>query len=572
MTAACFGEGIYDEQPTEKCISNLLASQFRRLIIDLYWDALNRRWGLCPVQIPPAQANASSTDAPNASGRIKRDEHSQNEVRQSSDNSSTSATPVSSSTLLSTTTSSTGTAATVTSTSGAILVELGPYKCSTDLDLSSVVKLYSDYFQNTSNTLQGKLQFLDFSLHAAAPYSDPSAPAAAPSANELPVGNELVGAQFDTISRLIYTPEHLQDDRLNLNDSWFAFTPLSGYPIVQYFDVNVGPLQTLSTPNGWPNEYWMLVSRLLRLVLSWNRIDPQMQSYDFGSDSTTIFDVDALNVNRSVSINDDGSLTDGCWYDAAVTEIKQMNSSWSTLTLTQAGQNLSQDLVANLTACGISPILNSSYQNDDATNNIGPYQSFPNAAVFNWAAGEPRNVSNDSSPYQCALLDTTQSYQGYWRVENCQGKYRAACRIAGQPYLWQLSSSEVPFESTVSACDSNSTFDLPRTGLENTYLYNTILSSNQTSEDGSPISGVWVNFNSLDVQGCWVSTGPNGTCPYFPNNQTTQKRDVLIPTIGALIVLILTALTLLVKCNINRRNSRARRRGEGGWDYEGVPS
>jgi len=55
-----------------------------------------------------------------------------------------------------------------------------------------------------------------------------------------------------------------------------------------------------------------------------------------------------------------------------------------------------------------------------------------------------------------------------------------------------------------------------------------------------------------------------------PKNQ--QRREVLIPTIAAIIVLLLTALTLFVKCNVNRRMSRRRKRGEGGWDYEGVPS
>ena len=87
-----------------------------------------------------------------------------------------------------------------------------------------------------------------------------------------------------------------------------------------------------------------------------------------------------------------------------------------------------------------------------------------------------------------------------------------------------------------------------------------------------PPAGVWINFNSLNLQTCWVATGPNGTCPYYDDSRATQSRQVLVPTIAAIIVLILTALTLFVKCSANRRNSKNRRRGEGGWDYEGVPS
>ena len=36
--------------------------------------------------------------------------------------------------------------------------------------------------------------------------------------------------------------------------------------------------------------------------------------------------------------------------------------------------------------------------------------------------------------------------------------------------------------------------------------------------------GVFVDFNSLDYKDCWVSGGPNATCPY---KDTTSEADDL---------------------------------------------
>jgi hypothetical protein len=43
--------------------------------------------------------------------------------------------------------------------------------------------------------------------------------------------------------------------------------------------------------------------------------------------------------------------------------------------------------------------------------------------------------------------------------------------------------------------------------------------------------GVWVDFNSLNVEGCWTTGGPNATCPYSDTIQQAddlQKKIVLV--------------------------------------------
>jgi hypothetical protein len=217
--------------------------------------------------------------------------------------------------------------------------------------------------------------------------------------------------------------------------------------------------------------------------------------------------------------------------------------------------------------------------NTSADNNATSYISFSHSTVWNWAPGEPRNNSvsgsDDDYPqseFRCALMGLSHAYVEHWRVEYCPNKYRAACRIDNQPYEWVLSSNDVSFYDAPYSCPDDSTFSAPRTGVENHYLHHAVLSSRDRLGISEKAKGVWLNFNSLDTATCWVTTGPNGTCPYYVNEKAKQSRQVLVPTIGAIIVFVLTALTMFVKCNVNRRNSRSRRRGAGGWDYEGVPA
>ena len=50
----------------------------------------------------------------------------------------------------------------------------------------------------------------------------------------------------------------------------------------------------------------------------------------------------------------------------------------------------------------------------------------------------------------------------------------------------------------------------------------------------SDANGVWVDLNSLDVQGCWTTGGPNATCPYSDSLATEddlKKRVVLVSPI-----------------------------------------
>jgi len=82
-------------------------------------------------------------------------------------------------------------------------------------------------------------------------------------------------------------------------------------------------------------------------------------------------------------------------------------------------------------------------------------------------------------------------------------------------------------------------------------------------------------LTKMSLQGCWVSGGANATCLY--NDTERDTKTVLVPSIVAVIILIIFGLFLFVKlANYRIEKNRKKRRKEwkkfAGNDYEGVPS
>ena len=196
------------------------------------------------------------------------------------------------------------------------------------------------------------------------------------------------------------------------------------------------------------------------------------------------------------------------------------------------------------------------------------YRDFAQRTIWSWGTGEPRNSEfgdESRTENRCAVLNATS---GYWQTEDCAESHYSACRYNGQPYQWTISNSDASYTDASVGCKNDNEFTAPRTSLENAYLLHIWQRTIKSHVIDDNL--LWLNFNDLDAKGCWV-VGQNSTCPYLP--QTSHDRKVIIPTVAAVIVFVLAALTVFVKCAANRqRSKRRRRRGDDGWDYEGVPS
>lgn len=559
-------------------------------MIDLHWDVVDRSFNLCPVHIPSfdnetanAEANSVQHDPatviePRSSlyldldGLSKRQDQTTNATASPTNTSD-------STTTASATTSSISGLSTSEGDDGDTLVTLGPFRCGQDLDLESIIDIVVDFLSDTSDSSAANLLILEFNLHSTSSAADPEGPPQRVSSDQHPTTSQLVGTRFDReMGSQVYNPRDLAADRANLNSSWFEVRAAERLPMTEYFSTETLPDGTISTENGWPSELYLLLSRLERVILTWGTIDAEMEGYDFAADVSHVFSSGSLTDDHALLFNQDGVVTSGCFYRDDEKDVEQVNNTWAVMRINDT-QDTAQTNIQNMTSCGVSPILNTLLGQNSAGNAYLPYQSLTQAAVLGWADGEPRNVSSpgadtegDEDQYRCVVIDSSNDYRGKWRVVNCQDRYRAACRIGGQPYNWRLSNSETAFTGAPDSCPQGSRFDLPVSHLENTYLYEHILDDAANTSDSSLPRGVYINLNALDEMDCWVTTGPNGTCRYQQNSNEQRNREVLIPTIAALIILILTVLTILVKCNVNRRNNRRHRVGPGGWEYEGVPS
>ncbi|KGO73936.1 hypothetical protein PITC_016920 [Penicillium italicum] len=554
LSAACFGNRIYDRDDAAKCFSNLLAIGYRRFVVDLYWSVNSRTWSFCPVSVPVESG-----------------------VTLSSGTSTTTATASADS-------------ATVTSSAdshGHTLNELGSYKCTDDLDPYTLTEVLLGYFRDTNSRLTVYTTYLVLNLHVAASDSTPDEPASAISGGQLPSGPELAGSIFGTaLEDSIYSPAQLASDRSNLNQSWYKVE--HGYmPITEYFTVYENKAGEQSTPDGWPSSKYIQLAKRDRVLIEYGSIDSQLVNYNLSTEENLVFPPGYLTSKVEILATANGSLTSGCLYEPGLTHVSQTNSSWAISKALPVPDGLSTDetmgslskVLSDITACGLSPMLNTTLFGQTADQQVEFYRNVSLSSSWAWATGQPHDANyggGDGSPKydRCAIMDLT--LDGHWRSTNCTEKRYGACRVGNSPFSWVLSDTADYFFKVSNTCPPGSSFAVPRTGLENTYLYRHILSLPETKIDlSSPdptFREIFLDFNSIDVTSCWVSGGFGARCPYASDPQQIERRTVLVAAIAGIVVLTITALTFFVKCNANRRNSRRRKRVIEGWEYEGVPS
>ncbi|EME47712.1 hypothetical protein DOTSEDRAFT_42065 [Dothistroma septosporum NZE10] len=597
LTAGCFGHGKYDETAAALCFSNLLATGFRRVEADVFWDSSRALWSLCPVELGhtgaqlTTSASVAATPLQTATqlGTQVLDGNNFHVARLESTavlsvpslSSASQATP----SLLTTATLTAGPTSTsagtqaptaaATDDSDQTLFQVGPYACTLGTDLTLLLRVLSAHLAATETNLNATTVALTLNVHTAASASDPSGPAKEPSEDDLPQTSSLLSSVLArNASAYLYTPDDLSSQRSNLNRSrsWFAYDT-SQQPDATFFNIDKeGGMW--STPDGWPSEDYMELLSYKRLLVGFGTVDPQMANYNFSGDESYIFAPDYLKTNREVTASSAGNITSGCFFDPNDSTLSNVNSSWAVASLgdasTPPGDALTSILAQarNLTYCGISPILNGTLSNATADEDFRPYAQFVEKTIWSWAPGQPFNASSSENlqDYRCASLNTS----GYWQASDCGQSRYGACRRDGLPYLWSISDTDAPYDRIDRACDDHSSFDVPRTSLESTYLLSEWRSWQKDHDDDSgPL--LWLNFNNLDVSTCWV-IGQNSTCPYDKRTDTST-RQVVVPVVGGIIVFVLAILTILVKCAGNRQQSKRRsRRGDNGWDYEGVPS
>ncbi|KAI8941601.1 hypothetical protein NX059_002816 [Plenodomus lindquistii] len=601
LTQACFSGKQYEQIAFRKCFSNLLAVGFRRFAVDTYWDPGRSVWSLCPVELP--QSDGNDVNAPVQSGQtvsvstdnqgaavpestalkpgnlgFNRRQDSSQVMTSTSVQASLTVSTASSVSPFPTSAAASPSIISYPSTDGTPLMQIGSYNCTPLMTLDVVTGLLEDFLESTSTTTGAAILLLSFDVHAASSISDPDAPAPLLSSEQLPVSGSLLSdILMGNLSDATYTPAQLRDQRANLNETWYDVSwdnrPLQSY----YSDSKDASSNNLVTQDGWPTEAFMEFQELLRVILSYGTIDPQMQYYNIGPDLDDVFPPGTLgDLNPSTTTG--GRATSDCLFSTSDTTItSERNSSWAITISPSLDIDSNPDLMApipsitNLTSCGLTAFLNETLAGATADINPLPYAAYVHSTLWTWAPGEPANVTHGSSDTanRCVVM-TISPYAGRWRAADCADKYRVACQILSQPYNWRISSDPTHYDNADSVCGEDAAFSIPHTALENAHLLSAFQDHRRNVPDETEIL---LNLNSLNVPDCWVQ-GLNGTCPYLPATDTDRTRIVVVPTVAAVVIFLCAFLTFFVKCAANRREDKRgrRRRIVGGWDYEGVPS
>ncbi|KAI4716772.1 hypothetical protein E4T48_06997 [Aureobasidium sp. EXF-10727] len=626
LTPVCFSDRQYEDAAAQQCLSNLLALGFHRIVVDLYWDQSRQTWSLCPVELsnqgnstspintggyPSSLSTSSSSTSPSATltrARFSGDTAEPQErhvfrsssiiignedvhqrgrihVRQTSEFLSESTAASATDAALTAATLATdpssmtsGSVVAMSQTSSAaqpsqIGHQVGGYSCTESIGISTITDVLAGYFQATENDLNATFKYLDFNVRLAAPFNDPAGNTSPADPERLPtVGNYISDLINSTLSPYLYTPAALRSERANLNQSWFA-SNIDNPPAVEY--MTTMPLSDgsgLYTLNGWPSESIIMFLRALRIIASVG-VDSQMQQYDFGADTETIFSAESVSNNVGTTLSSDGSVTSGCLYQPDNTTLAAVNSSWaiSSNLPNTTSLNTTSYAALNLSSCGISPVLNTPLLGSLATDNVTTYRQFIRDSLWGWDTDEPSDsITTATTSRHCAVANLNNN--GLWEVADCTDENHFICRRDNSPYEFSISDGKARYYQGYEACDEGLSFAVPRTALENRYMIAALRDwvSRQTDLDGAPV--FWLSINDIDTKDCWVS-GVDKTCPYRNDVRDTGKPTVVIPTVAGVIVFLLAILTITVKCAANRQNTRRRlKRGEGGWDYEGVPS
>ena len=448
------------------------------------------------------------------------------------------------------------------------LIDVGPYSCTTSINFDLITKVLASDLDDTQTNLNATLKYLILNLHVAALPSNPlNSTIDDLSAEDLPQGRDLLSSILTSaLPDYIYTPQQLQEQRLDLiaSGSWYSVVK-SDEADSAYININ-GSGDDTSTIDGWPSESYVEMDRAKRLFAGFGRIDSDMQDYNFSGDALTIFPEGYLQSRTDVSFESDGDVDDGCFFDPDKYTVSTLNNSWA---VTAEDSSSTSSYVSSLIHCGISPTLSQTLGNATADLDYKPYRVYVQNTIWSWADGEPRASSkvgkDQRTQNRCAAMD---AQSGSWQIEDCSRAHYCACRASGQPYRWSVSDSDTTYDDAGRSCKEDAEFIAPRTALENEYLAHAWRQAVSAQDLDDNL--LWVNFNDLDIKACWV-VGQNATCPYL--QQSSSDRTVLVPTIAAVVVFVLAALTVFLKCAGNRqRSKRRRRRRDDGWDYEGVPS
>ncbi|CCH41448.1 putative secreted protein [Wickerhamomyces ciferrii] len=413
------------------------------------------------------------------------------------------------------------------------------YKCDNVLTLQGLIDVVFRFTSETDTNLSANLILLMFNTHGLLKKSSSNSQ----NNDNITYSNNNTLSQIlqSTFSYKLYTPSALTADRF----------------------VNRTYNSEEQSNDGFPTVSHFLFTDKRRVVSTiWQDNLPSNTTYNLTSDYNIVFPQSDLNSSFT-------SLNNTVVPSTEEEFINTANGNWR-FAYDDDNTKFNNGSIRHLIDWGYSPILNS------AVLESSDIASIFNTSLWSWDSAEPLeeniakeinkdsdNTRNSQTAYKCAALSSTG-----WKVENCYDSKYVACRKQSRAFEWELSLDKQTYFNAEDVCPDNTNFSVPRTALQQYSLVNYLKTLPENHS-------IWIDMNSISINDCWVTGGPNSNCPYQKVTNERNFAEMLTPASVFCLVIFLGMILLRLKrvpVQDNRKHWKKLLQQNKENEYEGVPS
>lgn len=504
-------------------LKDILDAGFRRLYLDVYWDADYEKWHLCPQR--PIYYKLSSRKTSLSNHSTSGASHSLSKAtKMNSSNASLSEFEITSiNTKLSTSASGHIKTGFVEKRKVAALSTAGKSRCDFQLDFAAFVDVLNQYITLSDTNIAANLILL-----------------------------HLRPKMWSSINTNISNPFYALKGQSSLNSTLASFL---GQRILtpnlvrlaessQKLSSTFGVSESVPVRERWPDLKSVLYTLTSRLVVCYN---------DSLSDSMP-------NLNNLSSIA----------FPVAPTISNPVNLSVEQLSRLNFTDTFVSDLTQwiNARKAGVSPVI--------SNGSIDIYSAELQAMLedhdyWAWAPNEPslyttadrEGMISDGYSKSVRLDACAVMTEHGMKVADCNSRFPALCRNKSSSFDWIY--AENPHTYFASECPKGFEFAIPATPLE-ARVARQIMS---TSLDVV----AWVDFNSLYLPNCWVTGGTNAVCPY--NVRQDGRNGIGYIAVAAAVSFVALCVIFFLewdrgKSPLMRKNMKRDKPRTA--EFEGVPS
>ncbi|KAF9118427.1 hypothetical protein BGW39_001176 [Mortierella sp. 14UC] len=289
----------------------------------------------------------------------------------------------------------------------------------------------------------------------------------------------------DAFPSMIYSPNLLELERSNLNETWWK----DGRVGLDYYNTTRDPTtDRIQAPTGWPTSFYLrnVITRRIVVGIGANNLAANT-TYNITDDYTTFHPPGAMGPSMtnssllqvSSTLNQDacslpvpGVLMYPTGSEENFTELANLRRNSETITrdVTWSFASMSDNdmspwtyLSGRLaTSCGFSSLVEGRSQSLS-------YSEQTAMTIWSWDLNQPPEEMLRDRNHRCGAMNKN----GRWVAQNCNDKLPVACRKIGTSSQWMINDKGSGNYRDVT-CPEGYMFDVPRTGRENQILLSTL--------------------------------------------------------------------------------------------------